>query len=598
MSAAEKFAAWVLAAERTIEEAFAAELLVDQGIEAWKNKHRVEDPNRYNFELRREGWRRRQLNPAHRRVWAEEEVMRAAEFVPGFTKIDHSTYGADRPLRDLSVLRFCPQLVHLQVAPTELENLEALRYTPALEDLWVQDNLIEDLSALRLCPGLKKVHLWLGFPWCDLRALAELPELESLILHGNLGMLDGVGPLPKVTHILLKGWGHGHAPIRDGHALPDMPGLKDGEISPVARLAGFEKFAACEDLIVEGPFKDLKPLAALSAMNKLTIGGEHYGDLGPIARMQTLAVLRIAREFPLDYTPLLDSASLREVQRCNDKPLTPEQAGINAALGGWDNACLMAAPRPLPEPVFRLFQYLNPADGFDSPKGQRLVPCPKPTAEAQGKWLAARLEKSMSRKFGRDWGETYSSDHDAYRGKVDVRIHDIEIADRLSEVVQLLREQLAWLIDRWVIDLTVDPKSQWQKNPEAWKDPIQEEMEEQIEEARSYAERRRDYLAFLERLQRYRLREEQGEAPPAGEFAAPPPEKMEEEDSDLLEPPTAGVDEDWEAEDHPSWHDYYATMSVSEEGVWAPVGYYKKAERLLLRAVEKFPGFTSKDEEE
>ena len=57
MSLADQFSAWVLAPERTIEEAFAAKLLIDQGIVAWKSKHKVDDPNRCNVELRQEGCR-------------------------------------------------------------------------------------------------------------------------------------------------------------------------------------------------------------------------------------------------------------------------------------------------------------------------------------------------------------------------------------------------------------------------------------------------------------------------------------------------------------------------------------------------------------
>jgi len=292
----DEFVSWALGPERTIEEAFCAEILIDQGLVQWKSNNKIDDPDRYNFEVKREYHRRRRLNPAHRRVWSDVEVTRAAEFIPGFTKVDHWTHGEDRPLRDLSALRFCPGLLHLQVAPTELEHLDDLRYLPNLEHLWLQDEILEDLSALACCPQLKTVHLWLDFPWCDLRALAKLPQLEQLTLHGSLPMLEGVGPLLRVTKVLFNGWGNGRAPIRDAHSLPDMPALREAQISPIARLTGFGKYAALEEFTVEGPFKDLSSLADLPEANKLTLGGQHYHDLTPIARMPRLAVLRIARE--------------------------------------------------------------------------------------------------------------------------------------------------------------------------------------------------------------------------------------------------------------------------------------------------------------
>ena len=203
----------------------------------------------------------------------------------------------------------------------------------------------------------------------------------------------------------------------------------------------------------------------------------------------------------------------------------------------------------------------------------------------------------MTRGFGRDWGETYSSSHDALRGTVDVRIHSLDIADRLSEVIALLRRELASLRNRWVADLCVDLHAQWQKDPEAWKDEVQRDLEERIEDAKDHAQRRRDYLAFLERLQIYKLRQERGEEPLPEEFAAPESSEDDETDSDLMEPPAEGLEDTWESEKHPRWHDYYMTLDVCEEGVWVPVGFRESAERTLMRAIEKFPGWSEKDEE-
>jgi hypothetical protein len=587
-----------MAPERTLDESFLAEILIDEGLLQWKDREKIEVPDRYDFDLMREGQRRRRLNPAHRRIWSEIDVKRAAEFVNRLGRFDHWTCGQDRPVRDLAALRFCPRMQDLHLAPTELTDLSGLRYVPELEHLWLQDAVVEDLSGLRLCRKLKTVHLWLDYPWCDLGALADLPELEQVTFHGNLPMLAGVGALPKVKKVLFNGWGNGRAPIRDGHALPDMPALREAEISPIASLAGVEKYAELEEVTFEGPYKSIEPLAALGKVCKLVLGGEHYRDFAAVARMPALAVLTLAREFPLDYTALLASDSLRELGRCGGKPLTPEQAGINAALGGWDHDCVLPTPRPLPQPVYRFIHHLeNAPPGFAYPEAVRMAPVPTQVAEAQAKWLAARIDHALIRKYGPNWGETYASPYDAERGRVDVTIHDIEIADKLAEMIDLLRRELAWLRDSWLVGLTVDPKSQWQRDPEAWKDEVEEDLEERIQEARNYSSRRRDYLAFLQRLKVYQERQERGEEPLPEEFA-PPETKEAEPDSDLMEPTESGVEESWEAEDHPKWHDYYMQIVVCEDGVWVPVGFRKKAARLLRHAIEKYPGWDKKDDEE
>ncbi|HEY1769732.1 MAG TPA: hypothetical protein VGG02_05705 [Chthoniobacterales bacterium] len=595
---AEEFVAWVMAPERTLDEAFSAEILIEAGLIKWKDREKIPIPDRGNFDLERERRRGRRLNPAHRQIFSEIDVKRAAEFVNGFTRFDHWTFGEDRPVRDLAALRFCPLMKDLHLAPTELDDLAGLRDLPELEHLWLQDEILDDFSGLRSCPKLKTVHLWLGFPWCDLRALAELPELNQVTLHGNLPMLAGVGTLPKVTKVLFNGWGSGRAPVQDGHALPDMPALREAQISPIASLVGVEKYAALEDVTFEGPYKSIEPLAALAELRKLVLGGERYRDLSPVGRMPALAVLHLAREFPLDYTVLLMSDSLRELRRCGDKPLTPEQAGINAALGGWDYECLLPTPRPLPRPVYRFIQTRgNPPPGFDSPVGVRAEPVPLAVAEAQGTWLAARLDRALTRKYGGDWGETYSHSSDASRGRLDVVVHDIEIADQMSDLIDLLRHELAWLRDGWAVDLRIDPKSQWQRDPEAWKDEVEADLEERIQQARDYSSRRRDYLAFLERLRVYQERQELGEETLPEEFA-PPAEKEAEPDSDLLEPTESGADESWEADDHPKWADYFMTVEVCEEGVWVPVGYRRPATRLLMHPIEKFPDWDKKHDEE
>jgi len=50
----DEFVSWALGPERTIEEAFCAEILIDQGLVQWKSNNKIDDPDRYNFEVKRE----------------------------------------------------------------------------------------------------------------------------------------------------------------------------------------------------------------------------------------------------------------------------------------------------------------------------------------------------------------------------------------------------------------------------------------------------------------------------------------------------------------------------------------------------------------
>jgi hypothetical protein len=578
------FLQWALSPDLNIEEAFCAEVLTEHGLEAWKLKNKVEDPSRYDYDLGNERYRLRRLNPAHRAELSEIDVMRAAEMLPFMTKLDHFTHGRDRDLRDLSGLRFCPRLTELRVAPTELPHLEWLRFVPELEDLWLQDDMVEDYSALAFCPKLKKVHFWLSLSWCDLRALAQLPVLEEVTLHANLPTLANVGPLEQVRKVYWRGFGNGRAFLRNASDLPDMPRLREANIVPWARLDGIEKFSALEELTVEGSFLDLAPLARLPNLHKLILGGERFTDLSPLAHAPKLALLQICREMPVDYTPLLESSSLRELLPRYGYEPTPEMVGLNAALLGWETDYLLSEPRSLPEPVYRIVDTSGDAEGdgpFASPKGKRVVGFAAPLHLAEGKWVARRLRAAIDRALGeKNWGKTDCSDYRATDCVVTLDLETIDTCERVPEVIEACRRELAWLRNQWVVSLTTHPLAEWEKDPQEWKDPEERELEDHIAEAQDYVERRRQYLAFLERLREYRLRQELGEKAPPEKFA-PPKEEPKEEDSDLLD-----VGDEWERSDHPRWLEYFMKVCVSEDGVWGFSGFKGKNERLTGHTFE------------
>jgi hypothetical protein len=588
------FVQWALSPGLGIEEAFCAELLTEYGLIAWQDKNKVHDPDRYDSEKRAEIYRLRRFNPAHRKALSEIDVMRAAETLPELTKLDHWTYARDRPLRDAGGLRFCPRLQHLQIAPSELPDLQWLRFLPELQDMWLQDSETEDYSGLAHCPKLNALHLWLHFSWCDLRALAKLPELESLTLHANLPTLADVGPLKKVAKVHLEGFGGGRAYLRGASDLPDMPLLRTAYIVPWARLDGIEKFSALEELTLEGSLTDLSPLAGLPNLAKLILGGERFTDLAPLARVPRLGVVQLCRELPIDYTPLLESTSLRELQPRYGEEASPEMIGLNAALGGWDAEFLLAEPRPLLEPVFRIRDGEPDGDPrFDSPEGARVLDPGQALHEAEGRWVAARMTAALRRGLGdKNWGEASSHELNAHRCQLDLRLTSIDACDRLPEVIEICRQQLAWLKNRWVLSLNVNPLAEWEADPDEWKDAHEREFEERIADAHDYVERRRQYLAYLERLKEYRLRQELGEETSPEKFA-PPPEAEEEEESDVLEEGAR-----WERRDHPRWQEYFMMAEICEEGFWGLAGYKGTNERLTGRVFEVSDRMRAKYDEE
>jgi hypothetical protein len=570
------FVSWALSPERSLEEAFCAELLVDFGRNAPSGSA--------SSDCQREHQRRRRLNPAHRAVLDPHAVHRAAQNLASLREIHHWTQGEDRPLRDLSGLRFCPQLRRLKLGPTELPTLEALRFVPDLEELTLQDDRLEDYSGLAHCQNLRKLQLWPGFPWCNMHALAELPLLEELVLHGNLPMLEGTRPLRRLKKLFLTAPGPGHAPVRDIWMLPDMPLLQEAHIEPLARLDGIERFAAIEELAVCGLFRDLTPLGRLPHLRKLTLAGENFQDMRPLARLEELRLLILLRDYPLDLIPLLDAPRLREVRTSHETQAGLELDALNVALGGWDCEFGVPQPRLLEPALFRIVDLGPKADpGFAPRAGSRESPLAKTLQEAEGQWLAGRLQTILEELLREThWGEVEACASDARRCELDLRIYSLQSAHQLRQIVEACRGELAAARNRWTLDVSILLEADWEEDPATWKDEVQEELEAQIATAHDCAQRRRQYRGFLERLHRFKLREELGQGHSPEEFAPP---EMEINPCELL-----SEQEDWTREQHPLADEYFLMAELTEAGLWVYDSYRSLAERLLGCRLETPPG--------
>lgn len=595
------FVTWALDPARTQDEAFCAELLTEQGLAAWHRARKTPDPVDWStrYERRKQLHRQRRLNPAHRAALAAEDVERAAEMLPTLEEVDHwaGTDEPDRSLCDLSGLRFCPELRTLKIAPVELRDLSGLAAVPKLEDFWLQDCQLEDLSGLAACPQLRKVHLWLIFSWPDLRSLARLPELQEIVLHGNLCALAGVGPLPKVRKVLLNGWGKGRAHLRNAADLPFMPALLDATIYPWGRLEHIaERMPMVEALAIEGPYRDLSPLSGLEQLRQLQLYGDSYESLEPIARLPRLAVLTLSRESPIDLTPLLESESLRELTPLYGENLTLEMQAINAALGGWDPEFLAPAPRSLAPPIFRITQTgKTPHPDFAPRKGRRDGRIPKPIQKAEGRWLTSRLGQAITHWHGSPaWGELQSSEFDAARMRVDMSIHDIGVAEAFPELIEICRRELAAMRSRWVIDVVVSLEAGVPRRKTTRRDFEEMHYREQLENLRDSAQRRKEYREYLQKLHCVRELEEQGRAPQPEKFAPGPPEPK----PDLSLPEFSVVnDEDDEPDRHPLWENYFLHGEITEEGCWVASGCAVNAERMLGVAPQPYPGWNPRDDD-
>src|SRR5277367_4312374 len=105
----EAFIEWALDNDRTVEERFTVEILVEEMLGYWNVKHKTGyyEP----WEARMERDRQRYLNPAYVPGYSETDLRHAAEVWPERKYWWGTGTYQKRPIRDVSAFRF---LTHLE----------------------------------------------------------------------------------------------------------------------------------------------------------------------------------------------------------------------------------------------------------------------------------------------------------------------------------------------------------------------------------------------------------------------------------------------------------------------------------------------------
>ncbi len=158
-------------------------------------------------------------------------------------------------------------------------------------------------------PGLRAaIRAALGKAPGETVSAGELAGLESLSAR-NFGVRDLAG-LEAATG--LKELDLGFNPLADLRQLALLPALEslnlDGaalDLRPLAALAGLRRLSVRHNLL-----DDLQPLAALGGLTELDIGDNRIEDLRPLARLARLAVLRADRNGIADLWPLASVTGL------------------------------------------------------------------------------------------------------------------------------------------------------------------------------------------------------------------------------------------------------------------------------------------------
>lgn len=376
-TSADGFYAWATDPSRTLEERYGILQLLEF---VYARHYSGEDKPSYNFEadqLRREA---RRFNPAYQPLLDPQRVRLVASLLPQVQSVEFNHYSNDRPIRDLSFLRFLPWLQTLNVQGIELPRLDILRHLPALRSLQVWSNEVEDYSALASCRELRELKIHTEHPWPILTGLDTLPHLTHLDWHSNGRALIGLPPLPAVTHFRLSGGYTAHSLagcLRDFHQLPAMPQLVQFWGGTFYRLDGIERYPLLRIALIKGYFTTLAPLAALRHITHLRVSSPRLEEVASVVPIPSLFHFAAESTRPQDWTPLMDSPSLREVHGAGCSTPQPDLGTVRMLLPSADDHFTTATPRPL-QPL-RLFAS-SPSAPMPRTPTRHLAPRSKPPA--------------------------------------------------------------------------------------------------------------------------------------------------------------------------------------------------------------------------
>lgn len=580
MSVQDEFVKWATSPERTLEEAYCAERLVEQGLESWRLRHAPK--NRISFDVQQATANRRRLNPAHRVRISEKDARQGCE---GLLESDRLHFSAwkDRPLRDLSGLRFFPHLKHLSLCHTEAPDFSPLEALPALEHLFFNDDVVEDLTPLGSLKSLRELYARVRVPWPKVAAMAGMENLEELHWAGNLLALEEI---PRLSRVRQAEFSHGFMadlPPRDCSRLPEMPWLEVLKLERVCRLDGITRWPRLKNLIIGGPFKDLHPLTGLRQLTHLELPGDVTRDLSPLVQLTQLRRLKVQGSHPQDYSVLAEAPRLHEVVADGCKINQMELSTLHAVLPKWDEEFEAEKPR-VPGPLE--FKVMPHQQQPQNPRAALGAEASWDGDAAMGGsehgWMQRRVSRALARLIpGKGWGQVNAW---AGLGVISVRLQSMDAAERLADVVEKIRAVLASARWPWQAHLTVCLDEPMEDEDDEEMSP-EEEARIELENTRDYQRRRKEEEEYLEREHRLRLQQQEGKAVNPAEFA--PPEgtaavALQDMDAAEDEPEDYAVEE----RGHPLADELFVTGMITLDGFYVDEKFRRAAEHLMRCKME------------
>lgn len=440
------FSQYALSANLTPDEVYTVELLIE------RVRYKFDDDdNFWDDSIERDDARR---SPDYKPRFSPDHVSPAADELNSLSWISFQRLSNDeRPIRDISALKFLPQLSGLVLDDNQVTDLSPITYCTELRRLHLNRNPIRDISPIATCKLIEKLHLG-DCAISDFSALEDLPALRELSI--SVDQIADFKQLKRLTHLRKIEFGLGSFDSFDG--FPEMPELRVIRGAHVRKLDGLQHFRKLQNLVnLSGRFDSLEPLRNLRELTHVNILNSRVESLQPLAGSSAFRALHISTDLrKIDLSPLESLPLLHELNvRCNGA----EPNGLDklkASLSPWGNEFRAVKRRHTPslelhvvdQQTFDIYDTDKPfnVSGPDTNEG---------LLSSELDWLDDQLERFLASELRADDDYTIPFKWNGARSRTIVLYSDDSVA-AFSKVVRGIQNVLSDAKQDWIIYLQTD----------------------------------------------------------------------------------------------------------------------------------------------
>jgi len=441
------FVDYALSPNLSEDETYTVELLIERG------RQEIEDPVDWIAWGKRNDARE---EPEYRPKVEREWVAPAAAELEKLTWLSFQKIRtAKRPVRDITALRYLPDLEGLCLNGSEVSDLRPLRHCVKLERVLLSGTPVMDLSPLEACVELDDLEIG-EIPVLDLSVLESLPRLRQLSISSDqVPLLRRVPRLPAVEQLRVSG-----DCFESFVGFPEMPNLRVIWRAEVCSLEGLEGYLRVENLInFSGPFSSLKPLAHLKNLTHMNCWGCRVSDLKPLAGLLALRELHLDTEAEaVEVSPLESLPSLHDVAIKSRGVEVSGLEKLRSELSSWDVEFLSKNPRYIPSLAVEIVDQAE-FDYYDGQAPYGILPddTNEELLASELGWLDSKIDDVFAVDFEEDEDYAIPLASGGRRSRT-VMLYSTVAIDAFSSLVLGIQDVLSRARNDWIIYLQSDPQ--------------------------------------------------------------------------------------------------------------------------------------------